>query len=141
MSRSAKVPWHGHGQGHLVCVDAATGREIWTSRRVDRSLATPAIHEGLLFVPDLTGRLHCLNAETGAPYWQHDLEADIWGASALVVGDKVYASTERRELWVFRPHARSNSSPAVDSAPSLSPPKSNRAFSTCPPRDAFSPSN
>ena len=95
-------PVHGHGQGHLVCVDAATGREIWTSRRVDRSLATPAIHEGLLFVPDLTGRLHCLNAETGAPYWQHDLEADIWGASALVVGDKVYASTERRELWVFQ---------------------------------------
>lgn len=95
-------PVHGRGQGHLVCVDAATGREIWASRKVDRSLATPAIYEGLLFIPDLSGRLHCLDAETGEHYWQHDLEADIWGASALVVDDKVYASTERRELWLFQ---------------------------------------
>jgi len=95
-------PIHGHGQGHLVCVDAATGREIWASRKVDRSLATPAIDEGLLFIPDLTGHLHCLDAETGQHYWQHHLEADIWGASAIVLDGKVYASTERRELWVFQ---------------------------------------
>jgi outer membrane protein assembly factor BamB len=95
-------PVHGHGQGRLVCVDAATGREIWTSRKVDRSLATPAIDEGLLFIPDFTGRLHCLDAETGQHYWQHHLEADIWGASAIVLDGKVYASTERRELWVFQ---------------------------------------
>lgn len=94
-------PLHGHGQGMLVCVDVATGREIWSSRKVDRSLATAAIHDGLLYIPDLTGRLHCLDAETGQHYWQHDLEADIWAASARVVGDRVYASTERKELWVF----------------------------------------
>ncbi|MHC4518911.1 MAG: PQQ-binding-like beta-propeller repeat protein, partial [Planctomycetota bacterium] len=86
-------PIHGPGQGMLVCVDIATGRKIWASRKVDRSLATPAIHEGLLYIPDFTGRLHCLDAETGEHYWQHDLEDGIWVASAFVVDDKVYAST------------------------------------------------
>ncbi len=95
-------PVHGRGQGQLVCVDIATGREIWSSRKVDRSLATAAVHEGLLYIPDLTGRLHCLDAETGEHHWQHDLGADIWGASAIVVDGKVYASTERKELWVFQ---------------------------------------
>jgi len=95
-------PVHGRGQGQLVCVDAATGRRIWDNRKVDRSLATPAIHEGLLYIPDLSGRLHCLDAETGEHYWQHDLGADIWGASAIVVDSKVYASTERKELWIFK---------------------------------------
>ena len=95
-------PIHGPGQGNLVCVDIATGKKIWESRKVDRSLATPAVHEGLLFIPDFTGRLHCLDAETGEHYWQHELEGDIWGASALVVDEKVYASTERPEMWVFQ---------------------------------------
>jgi len=95
-------PVHGRGQGQLVCVDIATGREIWSSRKVDRSLATAAVHEGLLYIPDLTGRLHCLDAETGEHYWQHDLEADIWGASAIVIDGKVYVSTERKELWIFQ---------------------------------------
>ncbi len=95
-------PVHGRGQGQLVCVDTATGRRIWDSRKVDRSLATPAIHEGLLYIPDLSGHLHCLDAETGEHYWQHDLGADIWGASAIVVDGKVYTSTERKELWVFK---------------------------------------
>jgi outer membrane protein assembly factor BamB len=95
-------PVHGPGQGILVCVDAGTGEKIWESRKVDRSLATPAIHDGLLYVPDFTGRLHCLDADTGEHYWQHDLEDGIWVASAFVVEDKVYASTERKEMWVFR---------------------------------------
>ena len=95
-------PVHGPGQGILVCVDIATGERIWESRKVDRSLATPAVHDGLLFIPDFSGRLHCLDAETGEHYWQHDLEDAIWGASALVVDDKVYTSTERREMWVFQ---------------------------------------
>jgi len=95
-------PIHGPGQGSLVCVDIVTGKKIWESRKVDRSLATPAVYDGLLFIPDLSGRLHCLDAETGEHYWQHNLEGDIWGASALVVEDKVYTSTERREMWVFR---------------------------------------
>ncbi|MHC4245100.1 MAG: outer membrane protein assembly factor BamB family protein [Planctomycetota bacterium] len=95
-------PVHGKGQGMLSCIDAATGRKIWDSRRVDRSILTLEIHDGLLYAPDLTGRLHCFNATTGQHYWQHELEGRVWCASPIVVDGKVYISTEDSVLWVLK---------------------------------------
>ncbi len=95
-------PVHGNGQGCLSCVDAATGKQVWESRLMDRTLATPAIAAGLLYMPDCSGNLHCFDAEKGERYWQHPLEAKTWGASAFVADGKVYVSTEGKVLWVFR---------------------------------------
>ncbi|MHC4206319.1 MAG: PQQ-binding-like beta-propeller repeat protein [Planctomycetota bacterium] len=95
-------PIHGPGQGILVCLDIATGQKIWESRKVDRSLGTPAIKDGLLYLPDYSGRLHCFDADTGRQYWQYDLKAPVWESSAAVIEDKVYVSTDKRELWVFK---------------------------------------
>ncbi|MHC4640080.1 MAG: PQQ-like beta-propeller repeat protein [Planctomycetota bacterium] len=95
-------PLHGPGQGMLSCVDAASGKRIWESRRVDRSLSNVAVDDGLLYISDFSGRLHCLNADTGEHYWLHELGAGTWSASPVVVGDKVYISTERNELWVLK---------------------------------------
>mgnify|MGYP005859919927 CR=1 FL=1 len=62
--------------------------------------ATPAIAAGLVFVGDAGGTFHCVDAETGQPYWTHDLKGDIW-ASALVADGKVYIGTRRGEFTVF----------------------------------------
>jgi outer membrane protein assembly factor BamB len=56
--------------------------------------------DGLLFVADFSGYLHCLDAETGAVYWTHDLKAHIWG-STLVADGKVYIGDEDGDLAVF----------------------------------------
>ena len=95
-------PVHGPGMGQLVCVDGATGREIWTTRQVGRSLSTVAIHEGLLYICDFNGRLSCLDARSGDLYWQHDLEAGVWSCSPAVIDGKVYVSTEDRLLWILQ---------------------------------------
>ncbi len=95
-------PLHGDGQGCLSCVDAATGTKVWDSRLLERSLATPAIAEGLLYIPDCTGNLHCFDAGTGEQYWMHSLESKTWGASAFVADDKVFVGTEEKMLWVFQ---------------------------------------
>jgi outer membrane protein assembly factor BamB len=95
-------PIHGPGKGMLSCIDAATGQKIWENRRVDRSLSNAAIHDGLLYISDFSGRLHCFDADTGEEYWQHELGAGVWCASPVVVDDKVYISTERNELWVLK---------------------------------------
>jgi len=95
-------PIHGPGKGMLSCIDAATGRKIWESRRVDRSISNVAIHDGLLYISDFTGRLHCLDANTSEHYWQHELDAGVWTASPVVVAGKVYISTERNVLWVLK---------------------------------------
>jgi outer membrane protein assembly factor BamB len=95
-------PVHGNGHGCLSCVEAATGQKIWDSQLVDRTLATPAIADGLLYLPDTTGNLHCFDAVTGHRYWVHPLGAKCWIASAFVSDGKVYASTEDSVLWVLK---------------------------------------
>ena len=95
-------PIHGVGRGCLSCVDAGTGRKVWASELVERTTATPAISEGLLYIPDYTGNLHCFDADTGQRYWVHPLGAKTWCASAFVADGKVYAGTEASILWVLK---------------------------------------
>lgn len=96
-------PVHGTGLGCLSCIDAVTGRKVWDSCLVDRSLATPAIADDLLYVTDTTGNLHCFDAQTGMRYWLHFLEGRTWCASACVADGKVYAATESNNtFWVLK---------------------------------------
>ena len=86
----------------LSCIDGATGRKVWESRHVGRTLSEVAIDDGLLYISDYSGRLHCFNADTGKLYWQHELGAGVWCASPVVVNGKVYIGTERMRFWVFK---------------------------------------
>jgi outer membrane protein assembly factor BamB len=95
-------PIYGIGRGCLSCVDAATGKKVWSSELVERTLATAAIADGLLYLPDYTGNLHCFDAGTGQRYWMHPLGAKTWCASALVADGKVYSGTEANVLWVLK---------------------------------------
>ena len=58
------------------------------------------IPDGLLFVGDFSGFLHCLDAETGKLYWTHDMKAHIWG-STLVADGKVYVGDEDGDFVVL----------------------------------------
>ena len=60
---------------------------------IDRARAT--------FATDLTGKVYCLDAQTGAHYWTHDTQARIWG-SPLVADGKVYIGNEDGALWVLK---------------------------------------
>jgi len=95
-------PVHGPGRGMLSCIDGATGRKVWESRHVGRTLSEVAIEDGLLYISDFSGRLHCFDADTGELHWQHELGAGVWCASPVVVNGRVYISTERTRLWVFK---------------------------------------
>jgi outer membrane protein assembly factor BamB len=94
-------PIHGAGQGNLSCLDAATGAKVWSSTLVDRTLATPAIAGGLVFVPDYTGNLHAFDAASGERLWVHPLGGKTWGSSAFAADGKVYVGTEANVLWVL----------------------------------------
>jgi len=74
-------------------------RAIWCYKGLDRTLSTVSIADGLLYVADVAGRLHCLDADTGRCLWVHETKARIWG-STLVADGKVYLPTEKH-LWIF----------------------------------------
>ncbi len=100
-------PEHGEGVGHLYAIDAtkrgditASGR-IWHYDKIRRSISTAAIHDGLVYYADFSGFLHCLDAETGAVQWVHDLLAAVWG-SPMVIDGKVYIGDEDGDVVVIR---------------------------------------
>jgi outer membrane protein assembly factor BamB len=101
-------PEHGEGVGHLVCIDATkTGdvtktATIWSYKGIHRSISTVSLdaEQGLIFVGDFSGFIHCLDAETGKLYWTHDMKAHMWG-STFVADSKVYVGDEDGDFVVL----------------------------------------
>jgi len=100
-------PEHGEGVGHFYAIDATKRGDITETGRVfhfdkiRRSISTPSIADGLIYIPDFSGFFHCLDAETGREYWVHDLTAAVWG-SALVADGKIYLGTEDGDVLIMQ---------------------------------------
>jgi outer membrane protein assembly factor BamB len=99
-------PWYKKKHGWLVCIDAAGTGDVtrtglvWSYEKTGASLSTVSIADGLVYVADYAGQLHCLDAETGKCYWVHDAGRPIW-SSTLVADGKVYLGTGRSLFWVL----------------------------------------
>jgi outer membrane protein assembly factor BamB len=99
-------PEHGEGVGHLYCIDATKRGDItqsgvvWHYDKIRRSISTGAIYDGMLFYPDFSGFLHCLDAKTGKVFWVHDMFAAVWG-SPMVVDGKVYLGDEDGDIAIL----------------------------------------
>jgi len=65
-----------------------------------RTLSTVSIHQGLVYAPDLSGRIHCVDFETGKRYWEADVMAAIWG-STMVADGKVFLGNEDGLMTIF----------------------------------------
>jgi len=99
-------PEHGEGVGHAYAIDATKRGDItttgmlWHFDKIRRSISTAAIKDGLIYLADFSGFLHCLDLTTGKPYWTHDMFAAIWG-SPMLIGDKVYLGDEDGDVAVI----------------------------------------
>ena len=97
---------HGDGPGCLSCIDATkTGDitdsgKVWQCFDVQRSFSTVSAADGLAFVADYAGIVHCLDADTGQAYWTHDLGAHVWGSN-LAADGKVYIGDEKGKVTVL----------------------------------------
>ena len=65
-----------------------------------RTISTVSVHEGLVYIAEYAGIIHCLDAETGKLYWTHDSFSRIWG-STLVADDKVLLGNEDGDLLII----------------------------------------
>jgi outer membrane protein assembly factor BamB len=64
------------------------------------TISTAAVHDGLVYIPETTGYLHCLDAATGREVWQHDFKAVVWGSPYWVDG-RVFVGTDDGTLVIF----------------------------------------
>ena len=89
--------WWGKRRAWLKCIDATqTGditdtAEIWSYEIARQVSSTPAILNGLVFVTDDAGHVHCVDAETGEGYWKYRMGRSIWG-SALGAEGRIYVA-------------------------------------------------
>jgi outer membrane protein assembly factor BamB/HEAT repeat protein len=100
-------PGHGNGPSLIYAIspngqgDVTESRLLWTSREVGRVVGTPIAKDGLLYVGDLGGTIHCLDAATGAHVWKHETHDAIWG-SLLLAGDRLYVGNVEGSMTVLR---------------------------------------
>ena len=100
-------PEHGEGIGHMYAIDATkrgditTSGKLWQFDKIRRSISTAAVLDGLVYISDFSGFLHCLDAKTGQSYWTHDTLAAIWG-SPFVIDGKVYLGDEDGDIVVLQ---------------------------------------
>jgi outer membrane protein assembly factor BamB len=100
-------PSHGNGPSLIHAIspggqgDVTTTKLLWTSRQVGRIVGTPIVKDGLLYVGDLGGTIHCLDASTGAQLWAHDTNEAIWGC-LLLAGDRLYAGNLEGTMTILR---------------------------------------
>jgi outer membrane protein assembly factor BamB len=82
--------------GGMITPAPDEGREYY----IGRTMSTASVHDGLCFIAEQEGILHCLDAKTGKEYWQHDMEAPTW-SSAYTVDGKVFMGNDKNTLYIF----------------------------------------
>jgi len=110
--------------GYFLCIDAAKTGDVslgskdsalvWAYGGIieprpkqgraaifSRTISTCAIYDGLVYIPEETGYMNCLDAKTGKSQWVHDFKTTIWGSSYYVDGH-VYVGTEDGEIVIFQ---------------------------------------
>ncbi len=100
-------PGHYNGPSFVYAIDpngqgdVTKSGVLWTSRDVGRVVGTPIVKDGLLYIGDLGGNVHCLDAATGAHLWKHETHDVIWGC-LLLAGDRLYVGNSGGLMTVLR---------------------------------------
>jgi outer membrane protein assembly factor BamB len=98
--------WWGKNEAWLKCIDATKTGDIttnglmWSAPLEKHVMATPAIHDGLVFIADCGRTFHCVDAKTGKPHWTAEIKGEVW-ASPYVADGKVYLGTRSGDFYVF----------------------------------------
>lgn len=81
-------------------VDFNKNGKIESKERMNRTISSVAVADGLAFAADFSGYLHCFDAKTGQHYWTHDTESAMWG-SPMIAGGKVFLCNEAGDVNIY----------------------------------------
>ncbi|GAB4128880.1 MAG: hypothetical protein Kow0040_04170 [Thermogutta sp.] len=98
--------WWGKREAWLQCIEAREEGDVtktallWSYPLQEHCCSTPSIVDGLVFVADCGRMVHCVDAETGQPYWTHNMRGDAFG-STMAADGKIYVGSRRGDFYVF----------------------------------------
>jgi outer membrane protein assembly factor BamB len=64
------------------------------------TVSTAAVHQGLIYIAESQGYLHCLDAATGSRIWVYDLAVQLHG-SPYIANGQVYVGSEDGDIVLF----------------------------------------
>jgi outer membrane protein assembly factor BamB len=117
-------PDNGSGRGAAYSInpskrgDITESGKVWHYEKINRSISTAAVANGLAFLSDIGGILHCLDAKSGTPYWTFDLKSPVWGSPLLADG-KVYLGNEDGDVAVFKANSTFEKPSMIDMGDSI----------------------
>ncbi|NOT61810.1 MAG: PQQ-binding-like beta-propeller repeat protein [Acidobacteria bacterium] len=82
------------------CLNAATGKELWSFRTQARVESSPAVASGRVYVGSNDGRLYVLDVNTGAKLWEFNAGQAI-SASPALAGGRVVIGAQDGKLYCF----------------------------------------
>lgn len=80
---------------------SSTPQVVWETPIIVTQ-STASVLDDLVFITDSMGFVHCLDANTGERYWQHDTGDDVTCRSQYVADGKLYVGNDHREFLVLR---------------------------------------
>ena len=83
--------------GGLIDPPPPRGRQA----NFSNTIATAAVYDGLVYITEETGILHCFDANTGKRYWEHDFKDATW-ASPYYVDGNIYIGTNGGDVVIFQ---------------------------------------
>ncbi len=84
----------------IHCINAATGRELWTFMTGARVESSVALADGRAFVGSNDGKFYVLDYKTGAKVWEFNAGAPLSASPAIASGRVVIGSEDGR-LYCF----------------------------------------
>jgi outer membrane protein assembly factor BamB len=94
--------------GRVVAIDATgTGdvtktHERWRADEIGAGYASPALHDGKLYVVDNSANLFCIDAKSGKVLWRQSLGTVAKGSPILADG-KIYVPEVNARFWILEP--------------------------------------
>lgn len=90
----------GNWAGRLLCLDAATGEELWHFDAGDKIGFAAAVSGGLVVFGSDDGSVYALDAATGERAWAYGTQDKVWSAPAIVEG-LVYVGSNDHRLYAL----------------------------------------
>jgi outer membrane protein assembly factor BamB len=96
--------------GRVVCIDGTGSgditktHEVWRADNLEVGYASPALHNGMLYLVDNSANLICLDATTGKEHWKYNLGTVGKGSPVLADG-KMYVGEVNGLFHILQPSA------------------------------------